>query len=212
MFNCLPEGAGIYLSHQKNIGDVIKQKICAIAMVGFRNASVLISHRGVVSRDGKTSDLGMVRMLEKVVAATAGQTVERLTSAVANTGSDIDTRPLMRLLRSTSQQGRTSELTTLQQAIKFARNEYANNLTSWFRQVIPPDVEEIIFCGGTAEYLKKELNAYYRAIPCIFSGITVPNAIDKNNLGSRLADVYGAFLFFDEMVKKVKEQQTNARR
>jgi hypothetical protein len=212
MFNCLPEGAGIYLSHQKNIGDAIKQKICAVAMVGFRNASVLISHRGVVSRDGKTSDLGMVRMLEKVVAASAGQTVERLTSAVANAGSEIDTRSLMRLLRSTSQQGRTSELTTLQQAIKFARNEYANNLTSWFRQVIPPDVEEIIFCGGTAEYLKKELNAYYRAIPCIFSGITVPNSIDKNNLGSRLADVYGAFLFFDEMVKKGKEQQTDARR
>ncbi|BAZ40234.1 hypothetical protein NIES4101_61950 [Calothrix sp. NIES-4101] len=208
MFNCLPEGAGIYLSHQKQIGDAIKQKICAIAMVGFRNASVLISHRGVVSRDGKTSDLGMVRLLEKVVAASAGQTVERLTSAVANAGSEIDSRPLMRLLRSTSQQARSSELTTLQQAIKFARHEYANNLTSWLRQVIPSDVEEIIFCGGTTEYLKKELNAYYRATPCIFSGVNIPNSLDKHNLGSRLADVYGAFLFFDEMVRK----GTDARR
>ena len=202
IFNCLPEGAGIYLSHQKNIGDAIKEKICAIAMVGFRNASVLISHRGVVSREGKTSDLGMVRMLEKVVAVTAGQTVERLTSAVANSGSEIDTRPLMRLLRSTSQQGRTNELMTLQQAIKFARHEYASSLTSWFKQVIPPDVEEIIFCGGTADYLKKELNAYYRSTPCIFSGITVPTSIDKNSLGSRLADVYGAFLYFDEIIKQ----------
>jgi hypothetical protein len=202
IFNCLPEGAGIYLSHQKNIGDVIKQKTCAIAMVGFRNASVLISHRGVVSREGKTSDLGMVRMLEKIVAATAGQTVERLTSAVANAGSEIDTRPLMRLLRSTEKQARITELSTLQQAIKFARHEYASNLTSWFKQVIPSYVEEIIFCGGTADYLKKELNAYYQSTPCIFSGITVPSSIDKNSLGSRLCDVYGAFLFFDELVKQ----------
>lgn len=202
MFNCLPEGAGIYLSHQKSVGGAIKQKVCAIAMIGFRNASVLISHRGVVSRDGKTSDLGMVRMLERVVAASAGQTVERLAGAVANSGSEIDSRPLMRLLRSTSEQGRTTELMTLQRAIKFARHEYANNLTSWFKQVIPADVEEIIFCGGTADYLKKELNAYYRAIPCLFSGIAVPTSIDNNCLGSRLADVYGAFLYFDELVKQ----------
>jgi hypothetical protein len=202
MFNCLPEGAGIYLSHQKRVGEAIKQKVCAVAMIGFRNASVLISHRGVVSREGKTSDLGMVRMLEKVVATSAGQTVERLTSAVANSGSEIDTRPLMRLLRSTSQQGRTTELMTLQKAIKFARHEYVGSLTSWLKQAIPPDVEEILFCGGTADYLKKELNSYYRATPCIFSSITVPASIDNNCLGSRLADIYGAFLYFDEMLKQ----------
>ncbi|RUT01627.1 hypothetical protein DSM106972_067240 [Dulcicalothrix desertica PCC 7102] len=207
IFNCLPEGAGIYLSHQKRVGEAIKQKVCAVAMIGFRNASVLIAHRGVVSRDGKTSDLGMVRMLEKVVAATAGQAVERLTGAVAISGSDVDTLPLMRLLRSTTTQGRSAELIKLVQAIKFARHEYATALTSWLSQLIPLDVEEILFCGGTADYLKKELNTCYRTTPCIFSGIAVPASIDSYSLGSRLADVYGAFLYFNEIVKRRLSRQ-----
>ena len=202
MFKCLPEGAGIFLSHQKRVGEALKQRVCAVAMVGFRNASVLISHRGIVSREGKTSDLGMVRMVEKVVAATSGQTVERLTSAIASAGSDIDTRPLVRVLRQRSREGRTSELTTIVKAIRVARHEYVAALTSWLNQVVPLDVEEILFCGGTADYLKKELNSHYPATPCIFSGLSVPKNVDKHSLGSRLADVYGAFLYFDERVKQ----------
>jgi len=202
MFKCLPEGAGIFLSHQKRVGEALKQRVCAVVMVGFRNASVLISYRGIVSREGKTSDLGMVRMVEKVVAATSGQTVERLTSAIASGGSDIDTRPLVRVLRSRSREGRTSELTTIVKAIRLARHEYVAVLTSWLDQVVPLDVEEILFCGGTADYLKKELNSHYPATPCIFSGLSVPRSLDKHSLGSRLADVYGAFLYFDERVKQ----------
>jgi hypothetical protein len=202
MFKCLPEGAGIFLSHQKRVGEALKQRVCAVVMVGFRNASVLISYRGIVSREGKTSDLGMVRMVEKVVAATSGQTVERLTSAIASAGSDIDTRPLVRVLRQRSREGRTSELTTIVKAIRVARHEYVAALTSWLNQVVPLDVEEILFCGGTADYLKKELNSHYPATPCIFSGLSVPKNVDKHSLGSRLADVYGAFLYFDERVKQ----------
>ena len=192
MFNCLPEGAGIYLSHQKKVGDALKHKVSAVAMIGFRNASVLISRRGIVSREGKTSDLGMVRMVEKVVSSSVLQTVERLISAIAMTGSEIDSRPLRKLLRSTTQEGRNNELTQLMTAIKFSRHEYVIALTSWFKQVIPADVEEILFCGGTAQYLKKELNSYYRSTPCIFNDVTIPPSIDTNSVGCRLADVYVA--------------------
>ncbi|QLE59792.1 ParM/StbA family protein [Nostoc sp. TCL26-01] len=201
MFKCLPEGAGVFLSHQKRVGQALKQRVCAVVMLGFRNASVLISHRGIVSKEGKMSDLGMVRMLEKVVGATSGQTVERLTKAIAEAGSDIDTRPLVRVLRSRSREGRTSELTKILQVIRTARHEYVAALTSWLDQVVPPDVEEILFCGGTADYLKKELNSHYPAIPCIFSGVSIPKNLDKYSLGNRLADVYSAFLYFDERVK-----------
>lgn len=202
MFKCLPEGAGIFLSHQKQVGQALKQRVYAVVMVGFRNASVLISKRGIVSKEGKMSDLGMVRMLEKVVAATSGQTVERLTRAIAEAGSDIDTRPLVRVLRSRSKEGRTCELTTIVKVIRTARHEYIAALTSWLDQVVPPDVEEILFCGGTADYIKKELNSHYPATPCIFSGVAVPKSVDKHSLGNRLADVYSAFLYFDERVQQ----------
>ena len=42
-FKCLPEGAGIYLAYQKQLGQGIKTKVIAFVMVGYRNASVLIS-------------------------------------------------------------------------------------------------------------------------------------------------------------------------
>ena len=35
-FNCLPEGAGIYLAYQKKLGQAIKTKIIALVMVGYR--------------------------------------------------------------------------------------------------------------------------------------------------------------------------------
>lgn len=202
MFQCLPEGAGVFLSHQKRVGQALKQRVCAVVMVGFRNASVLISKKGIVSKEGKMSDLGMVKMVEKVVAATSGQTVERLTKAIAEAGNDIDTRPLVRVLRSRTREGRTSELTTIVKAIRAARHEYVAALTSWLDQVVPPDVEEILFCGGTADYIKKELNSHYPATPCIFSGVSIPKNVDQHFLGNRLADVYSAFLYFDERVKQ----------
>ncbi|MBR8839183.1 MAG: ParM/StbA family protein [Stigonema ocellatum SAG 48.90 = DSM 106950] len=47
-FNCKPEGGGIYLVHRRKVGEVLKTRVCAIAMIGYRNASVLVSQRGVI--------------------------------------------------------------------------------------------------------------------------------------------------------------------
>jgi len=49
----------------------LKERVCAIAMIGYRNASLLVAQRGDV-RPGKTSDLGFIRMVERVVARTSG--------------------------------------------------------------------------------------------------------------------------------------------
>ncbi len=40
VFNCKPEGGGIYLMHSKKVGSVMKEQVCAIAMIGYRNASL----------------------------------------------------------------------------------------------------------------------------------------------------------------------------
>lgn len=216
IFQCLPEGAGVFLSHQKRFGkDVLKQKISAVVMIGFRNASILISRRGVVSREGKTSYLGMVRMIERVLSRSAGQNIRSLTSAIAlasstciiNSGirtnaNDVNTRPLMKLLRSKSKEGRAIEIKTLVSAITQAKSEYLKGITNWLDEIVPPDVDEIIFCGGTAHYLKAELDVHFRTTPCIFSGVELSKAIDTYSLGNRLTDVYGAFLYFDEILQK----------
>ncbi|MEM7556969.1 MAG: ParM/StbA family protein [Cyanobacteria bacterium P01_A01_bin.84] len=218
IFQCLPEGAGVFLSHQKRFGrDALKQKISAVVMIGFRNASILISRRGVVSREGKTSDLGMVKMIDKVLNRSAGQDIKNLTSAIVSststvnlskiqssqiTDNDINTRPLMKLLRSKTKEGRKVEIRTLVSAIYTAKSEYLKGVTNWLDEIVPKDVDEIIFCGGTAHYLRVELDSHFRTTPCIFSENSLPKTIDKDCLGNRLTDVYGAFLYFDEILQK----------
>ena len=201
-FKCLPEGAGIYLAYQKKLEQQIKTKTIALVMVGYRNASVLISDKGIVAPDGKTSELGMIRLLEKVVARTSGQNPSQLAPAVFAAGSDISTTPLTKLLKSTSNINKRHELMQIQQAIKLARNEYAAVLTSWLDQVVPRSiVSEILFCGGTADYMRRELNSHYSGTPCLWGlGADIPTQVDSFGLGSRLADVYSVFLYFSQQV------------
>ncbi|MEO1187319.1 MAG: ParM/StbA family protein, partial [Cyanobacteria bacterium J06636_27] len=168
-FKCLPEGAGIYLAYQKKLGQQIKTKTIALVMVGYRNASVLISDKGIVSPDGKTSDLGMIRLLEKVVARTSGQDASQLAPAVVAAGNDISTTPLTKLLKSKKNVNKRHELMQIQKAIQLARSEYADVLTSWLDQVVPSNgVSEILFCGGTADYMRRELNSHYSGTPCLW--------------------------------------------
>ncbi len=201
-FKCLPEGAGIYLAYQKKLGQQIKTKTIGLVMVGYRNASVLISDKGIVAPDGKTSELGMIRLLEKVVARTSGQNASQLAPAVVAAGSDISTTPLTKLLKSTININKRHELMQIQQAIKLARNEYAAVLTSWLDQVVPRSiVSEILFCGGTADYVRRELNSHYNGTPCLWGvGADIPTQVDSFGLGSRLADVYSVFLYFSQQV------------
>ncbi len=202
-FKCLPEGAGIYLAYQKRVGEALKRKVVALAMIGYRNASVLISDRGVVAADGKTSDLGMIRLLERVVAKTSGQTPSQLAPAIVAAGSELSPVPLLQLLRSTGNANKQQELQQIQRAIKLARSEYSAALTSWLSQVIPRQVDEILFCGGTADYMKKELNLHYRGKSCLWGvGANIPKQVDQFSLLGRLADVYSLFLYFSQVVEK----------
>lgn len=201
MFKCLPEGAGIYLMHEKKAGAVLKQRVCGVAMIGYRNASVLIANRGIVET-GKTADLGMVRMVEKVVASTSGQTLERLTPVIAAAGIDIDERVLEQVTRSKTREGRATEIQKLKNAICHARAEYTAMLTSWLDNVLPDYVDEIVFCGGTADYLMKELNGHYPRTPLSWNAsIEIPANIDISGLGNRLCDVYSLFLYFHGVVE-----------
>ncbi|HAZ48858.1 MAG TPA: hypothetical protein DDW76_14700 [Cyanobacteria bacterium UBA11369] len=201
-FNCKPEGGGIYLMHNKKVGSAMKERVCAIAMIGYRNASLLVVQRGDV-RPGKMSDLGFIRMVEKAIAKTSGQTAERLTPAIVAAGAEFKAAPLIRLARSTTREGRAEEVQQIIAAIKEARPEYVRSLTSWLDENLPSDCDELVFCGGTADYLKKELNEYYDRLPIIWNAdISIPPVLDKQGFGYRLSDVYGMFSYFRGALKK----------
>jgi hypothetical protein len=114
-----------------------------------------------------------------------------------------DLRVLQKLVRSKTRGNRASEVQTLIAAIKLARLEYSTTLTSWLDNALPDPVDEIVFCGGTADYLMKELNDHYLGIPLSWSaGIAIPAALDTQSLGSRLCDVYAMFLYYHGLVEK----------
>lgn len=203
-FKCFPEGAGIYLRYLNACGDTLKRKISCFAMIGYRNSSVLIQERGAVE-GGISSDLGFVRMVEKVVAHSSGQTVERLTPAIVASGINIEPTPLLKLARSTTKEGRASEVQSMVMAIKIAREEYVASLISWLDSVIPADANEIVFCGGTADYIRNELRDRYLGKTVSWNaGMGIPADLDILGLGSRLCDVYGVFLCVSNEVKKLK--------
>ncbi|GJD22685.1 hypothetical protein RIVM261_076410 [Rivularia sp. IAM M-261] len=211
-FKCLPEGAGVYLAHERNIGETLKNKVCGIVMLGYRNASVLVSNKGIVEK-GRTSDLGMIRMIERIVEVTSGQDTESLTDAVVKAGRGINEKALQQITRSTTNKGRTSELEKLKRAISMARAEYTAILLSWVDNTLPKETSEIVFCGGTADYLIKELNSHYWKVPLLWNaGVEIPEDVDVSGLGSRLCDIYCAFLYFRDLVEAQAKSRNKSKK
>ena len=68
-YECFPESGGIYAMYCKNTGEAIRRKVIALVMLGYRNASVIISRRGILNR-GKTGKLGMIKMVDLVIEGT----------------------------------------------------------------------------------------------------------------------------------------------
>jgi hypothetical protein len=189
------EGSGICIVHNSKLGAAFKHRVTAFAMVGFRNASVVISARGAVGK-GKTSDLGMVRMAELVQERTSGYDAARLTAAIAASGDRFNRPPFYRIARNRDAGARDAEVDRLIEAVKLSRKDYARMLTSWLDEVLPPDLDEIVFCGGTCGYLEQELRTYARVAYSWHAGIAVPPKLDPHGLGYRLADIWGLWSYF----------------
>jgi hypothetical protein len=203
MFNCKPEGGGILLSCSAIDQDEFEDQVFAVVMLGFRNANVLVSERGVVS-PGKTSEHGFVRMIEKVQARTSGQlSTERLAAAIVEAGPDIQARPFIALAPGSTEQGRAEEIEQLITATRAARAEYSAMLLSWLDETLPREIDQVVFCGGTSDYLAPELIEHFRFSNYSFhAGIELPERFSRHRLGNRLADVYGVFDYLKGRVIK----------
>ena len=192
----LQEGGGIALIHNSNLGSAFKQRVTAFVMVGFRNASVIVSARGAVGK-GKTSDLGMVRLVDLVQERTSNYDASRLALSIAQAGVSYNRPYFYRIARNREETAKDREVDQLIEAVKLSRFDYARMLSHWINEVLPPDLDEIVFCGGTSEYMKPELrNQFSHYSLSWHAGITVPKTLDPDGLGCRIADVYGLFSYF----------------
>jgi hypothetical protein len=206
----LQEGGGIALIHNSNLGSAFKQRVTAFVMVGFRNASVIVSARGAVGK-GKTSDLGMVRLVDLVQERTSNYDASRLALSIAQAGASYNRPYFYRIARNREDAAKDREVDQLIEAVKLSRFDYARMLSHWINEVLPPDLDEIVFCGGTSEYMKPELrNQFSHYSLSWHAGITVPKTLDPDNLGCRIADVYGLFSYFKSQFEALGQRSVVA--
>jgi hypothetical protein len=206
----LQEGGGIALIHNSNLGSAFKQRVTAFVMVGFRNASIIISARGAVGK-GKTSDLGMVRLVDLVQERTSNYDAPRLALSIAQAGTNYNRPYFYRIARNREGAAKDREVDQLIEAVKLSRFDYARMLSHWINEVLPLDLDEIVFCGGTSEYMKPELrNQFSHYSLSWHAGITVPKTLDPDGLGCRIADVYGLFSYFKSQFEVLKQRSVAA--
>lgn len=190
---CKPEGAGVYLMHTRNLNStLIRHKSIAVAMVGFRNASILVSQRGAVNKKA-SSDLGFIKLLEKVMKKTSGLNVNQLAEVISRAGDPPDFKALIPVLRSTDELHRKNDLLKLKNAIMSSRQEYAMSLTSWFREVLPQRLDEVVLCGGTSDYLQRELSDYFKGTTIAWHGVELPSGLSRELPGNRMCDAFGLY-------------------
>ena len=106
----LQEGGGIALIHNSNLGSAFKQRVTAFVMVGFRNASIIVSARGAVGK-GKTSDLGMVKLVDLVQERTSNYDASRLALSIASSGVSSTALTFTELLEIERMQRKIEKLT-----------------------------------------------------------------------------------------------------
>ncbi len=199
-FDCKPEGGGVYLYHRQRLKDSVKQKVLAVAMVGHRNASVLVANKGAVG-EGKMSDFGCNKLVEVFIRETSGtssQPTDKIIRAIVEAGAKVESLPFMRLARSCSETGKKEDVALMVKATKLARKEYFQILTRWLDKTLPPERDELIFCGGTAHLFEAQLSSRYKDDNVIWDADEIPPTLDTASLGNRLADVYAMYRTFRE--------------
>ena len=198
-FDCKPEGGGIYLHRRRTLKDLIKQKVLAVVMIGHRNASILIANKGSVG-EGITSDLGCNQLVDIFIRETSGtsdQPKDRIITALVSAGASVESKPFLKLARSTSSHGKSQDVEQMVRAAHLARSEYFRALTRWIDKILPLDRDEIVFCGGTAHLFRAELSARYIDDEVLWDAeIEIPPTLETATLVSRLADVYGMYRTF----------------
>ncbi|NJO65901.1 MAG: ParM/StbA family protein [Richelia sp. RM2_1_2] len=207
-YECFPESGGIYAMYCKNTGEAIRRKVIALVMLGYRNASVIISRRGILNR-GKTAKLGMTKMVDLVIEGTSGLEAEELIEAIVAAGDEPKAQHFYHLCSSNST--KDAQVEKIISVVNSSRAEYSIALMSWLTEVLPNknELDEVIICGGTADYLREELDSVFPTTPIVWhGGVEVPQTLNEQWLGNRLADVWALSVYHGIKVRAGRRRGT----
>lgn len=186
------EGCGVMDWHQTR--GMAKKKDVGVIMLGFRNASVLFSRKGVLSQL-KSSNLGFHSVLAKISATSGGNypEVELIL-------------PVWRYLINGDESGFKRvvicdfdlEMSKIRPAVENAMLEYRRSLETWLKSAMQ-QTDLVVLCGGNADYIGKSLDPflqqYVEDLPTgsIFRHIgasSIPDEIMATGMPHRFLDIF----------------------
>lgn len=182
-----PEGSGFAFNLLRQHGKewfVSREAVCCL-MLGHRNSSLLVFNHGQIDMGASsTTDLGFVRLVDKVIERTSGQDRRSLTRTLYEIEDDLS--PENQILRSLARSKRSKnidqEISGISSAIHVARQEYWRLLKDWFEESLPTRIDKVCIGGGTSYYLRHQLNE--------FLGWTDPAWVEPSDL---IADISEKF-------------------
>lgn len=205
----IPEGSGV-AAYKEVMDPHFSDKVCAFFMLGFRNASVLITEGGIPSiiRSSKWGFSYLVQMVADDYRVTE-QSIEILTPVICNAlltpqfthkGYDIESEVFYQIAHPGSAEKQAQEVRNLHAATANACDRYLNSLTEWMQDVLnslPNRCDEIIVSGGTAQVLERLLSKRWldnHKPYSFYGGVQLPRGLDLKGLGVRWDDPYAALL------------------
>lgn len=135
---------------------------------------------------------------------TSGQESEQLIKAIVAGGSDPKPQHFYKLYSGSDRSIQDTQIEKIVTAVHSSRVEYAIVLSGWLKEVLPSknELDQALVCGGTADYLREELDAIFPAIPVIWhGGVKIPPTLNEQWLGSRLADVWALSVYHSAKVR-----------
>ncbi|MDF5733561.1 MAG: ParM/StbA family protein, partial [Rhizonema sp. PD38] len=191
-YDVASEGSGIFL-HRKRILAGGNMPTSMYVMLGYRNASVFIVRGGTPAK-GITSNFGMSWLVDNFVSKASGLSPDNpnIVEVMVEAGASCDSQVLQKLSRKRKREEIQLDGELMSKALLLARDEYWRAIERWLRSKMDEDIEELVFCGGTADYIRPEIDTYFQKEGIKVSwhaDIFIPDEI-SSGMGNRMADVY----------------------
>ncbi|BDA75891.1 hypothetical protein CAL7716_100570 (plasmid) [Calothrix sp. PCC 7716] len=194
------EGSGIFAYRKNVLGEKFNDRRQLYVMLGFRNASGF-AVTGGVTEPGITSNFGMHWMLDYLSTHVSGldKNNPNVTETIVNSLQSPEL--LKKLSRKRKQQDIEADLRLITEAVASAFSEYVRAVVRWLKSIVG-EFDEVVMCGGTAEYLRGELDKYYGdEVEIVWhGGVVVPSEYESKLSSSRLADVWALHDVFYKLI------------
>ncbi|MFN6568217.1 ParM/StbA family protein [Dendronalium sp. ChiSLP03b] len=201
-FGLSAEGAGVMSYRSRNTNVNYFHKNIGMLMLGYRNASFILSHKGNTTKFD-TTDLGMNWVVDQFVERTAvglSKDDSRLISALVEANKN-NFDELRHISRKSKPEDVRLDVELFKKTLPVVRTEYVRALLRWLRNIAQMD--EILVCGGTASFIRNELTQHFeqQGIPISWNGgMELPKNLNTMELGDRVADVWASHITHIKML------------